>query len=133
MHWSTPFVGLPWRVRGRSLAGVDCWGLCYLAWRANDIAAPSYADDYVDDRETAEIQQLMVAEVAGGPWRPVAPGDERSFDVILLRMAGVVSHCGLVVEPGRMLHIEVDRESRIVNYRDGRWCRRIDGIYRLAQ
>lgn len=132
MHWSSDFIGLPWRVRGRTREGVDCYGLCWLAWRAAGFDPPSYADAYPDDREKTESAALIADKRSGWPWQPIAPGEEREFDLLTFRVAGFVSHAALVAGQGRMLHIPEGRESCLEKYRDSRWADRLDGIYRLT-
>jgi cell wall-associated NlpC family hydrolase len=129
--FSDHLVGLPWRVRGRDRDGVDCWGLVWLGYQANGIAAPSYAENYVCEREAAEIDALIANQTVRGPWREVAPGCERELDFLVFRCVGAASHVGLVVRPGLMLHITENTESRIETYCRGRWHDRLTSIYRF--
>ncbi len=131
-HWSNDLVGLPWRVRGRSIEGVDCWGLAWLAWRTNGIDVPSYAEDYVDEREAAEIDSLIAMKAVYGPWQPIDPGCEVELDLLVFRCASASSHVGVVVGKGMMLHIMENGESCVESYRRGRWAARVGQGYRFA-
>jgi cell wall-associated NlpC family hydrolase len=134
MHWSSRYVGLPWREKGRSWAGIDCWGLVRLVYaEALGIELPSYIESYASVSERAEIAMLLSADCERWPWRPLLPGQaEGEFDVALFMRAGIAAHVGVIVGGGRMLHVEPEHESCVMKYRDGRWASRLLGVYRHA-
>lgn len=119
-------TGLPYVRRGRSLAGVDCWGLVWLGMRAAGIAVPSYADGYVDDAERDEIAAVIVDGAAA--WIPVV--DPQPLDVVVFRRGGIDAHTGLVVAPGLMLHVDATAPSRIEPYAGPKWGPRLSAFYR---
>ncbi|MFC5421945.1 phage tail protein [Bosea eneae] len=128
MHWSAAYVGLTWQEVGPEL----CWGLVrkVLLERAG-VTVPSYVDRHggiSDDQAT--IAALLRGEAASWPWQPVAVGAEREFDVAVFSRAGVESHVGIVVAPGRMLHLTRDYDARIEHFDSGRWRLRLACIYR---
>lgn len=130
MTWSNAYIGLPFREKGRGPDAYDCWGLARAIFAAEQhIDLPSYTEDYASLAEREEIAVAFGAANAD-PWRPIDTGDERPFDVGLFRRGSIAAHVGIVVEPGRMLHIEEGNESGIVGYRDGRWRTRLIGFYR---
>jgi cell wall-associated NlpC family hydrolase len=131
IHWSRDYVGLPWAFAGRSRDGVDCWGLLWLIYRdvlAVEIA--SYAQETTDAPEREQIAPLMAGELVKSPWLDVQPGTQRPFDMLVFRRAGIDSHVGVVVEPGRMLHITHGTESRVERYDKGRWKPKLLAIHR---
>lgn len=120
-------VGVPWRDRGRDLAGCDCWGLHRIAVRIGlGVELPSYREDYAGPADRAAIQALMDGDRS--LWRPVERGAERPFDLVLLR--GNPWHVGTVVSRGRMLHVPEGHTSVIEPFATGRFGRRIEGLYR---
>lgn len=127
-HWSADYVGLTWEDVGPEL----CWGLVrkVLAERAG-IVVPTYVDRHggVSD-DQATIAALLRGESAAWPWSPVAPGAEQELDVAVFSRAGVESHVGVVVAPGRMLHLSRDYDARIERFDQGRWRMRLAGVYR---
>lgn len=128
-HWSRDYVGLPWAFAGRSRAGVDCWGLLWLIYRdVLGIQITSYAQETTDAPEREQIAALMAGELVKSPWRPVE--QEQPFDMVIFRRAGIDSHVGIVVSPGRMLHITHDTESRVERFDQGRWKSKLLGIRR---
>jgi probable lipoprotein NlpC len=131
MHWSARFVGLPWRERGRSRDGVDCYGLAVLAFReVHGIELAGFEDAYASVAELAEISALITGNSEQWPWRPVTAA--REFDVALFRRGNLQTHVGIVVDANRMLHIEQDREAIVETFTSGRWRHRCLGFYRHA-
>jgi hypothetical protein len=57
-------------------------------------------------------------------------GEERAFDGVLMRNGRSLSHIGLVVEPGRLLHVVEGSESRIERYTAPPVSLRVAGFYR---
>jgi probable lipoprotein NlpC len=130
MHWSAAFVGLPWRERGRSRDGIDCWGLCTLVYAERlGIALPHYTEAYMSVQERAEIDALF-SDARQPPWVAVPLGQERDFDIALMRCARLLAHVGIVIGGGRMLHVESGGLSHVESYASGRWRLRLVGVYR---
>jgi len=128
-HWSGDYVGLPWQFAGRSRAGVDCWGLFWLVYRdVLGIEIASYAQETIDAPEREQIAALLESDRNRSPWRPV--DTEQPFDMAVFRRAGIESHVGLVIEPGRMLHILHGGESCIERFDQGRWRPKLIGLHR---
>jgi len=123
------FVGLPWKDRGRDAAGYDCYGLFRAVFRAGTgIELPSYADDYLTAADRADTAQLIGAGL--DDWLPVARRQERAFDGALLRIAGGL-HIGLIIAPGRMLHMPESKASVIEPL--SRYDLVLTGLYRHAR
>ena len=123
------YVGLPFAPRGRGRDGVDCWGLVCLVY-AELLARPlpSYDDRYtsLDAAERAHRDALIGEGRA--QFQPVEV--ERAFDLALFASGDLMAHIGLVVEPGRMLHIRRGSHSVIEDYRRPAWARRLLGFWR---
>ncbi len=123
------FVGIPWADKGRDFAGVDCWGLLWLVMRElRGIEVPSYSDRYVTAGDRRALNALIAGEMV--PWREIAAGDEQPFDAVLIREGRFLRHVGLVVDPGRLLHISQGATSVIERYREGLLKMRVVGFYR---
>ncbi len=134
MHWSNPYVGLPWSFAGRSRVGVDCWGLLWLVYgEVLNVVVASYAAETTDAPERAEIAALLSHDRAIAPWSPIELGRERAFDMAVFRRAGLDSHIGIVLEPGRMMHILDGGESYIDRYDVGRWKMKLVGLHRHVE
>jgi cell wall-associated NlpC family hydrolase len=123
------YVGIPYADRGRTRAGCDCYGLLRLVLgELGRVDLPSFAGDYVTSADRVALASLIAGEIA--PWQPVALGEEQPFDGVLLRVGRSLSHIGLVVTPGRMLHVSEGGASCIESYRAPPWSLRLAGLYR---
>lgn len=132
-HWSDDYLGLPWREKGRDRQGVDCWGLCRLAFaEKRGVLLPSYHNDYSNVLDRPAIQRAIDAEIEA-KFAPVAEPDVLPWDFILMREGFRPVHVGLVVEHGRMLHIEADSTSRVQRWTDAEFRLRVVGFYRLVE
>lgn len=124
------YVGIPYLDRGRSMAGCDCYGLVRLVLaELRGIDLPSFVENYVSATDRAALARLIAGEIA--PWQQVEFGQEQPFDGVLMRAGRCLSHIGLVVAPGRLLHVSEGEDSRIERYRVPPLSHRVVGFYRL--
>lgn len=128
LSWTASLLGLPYADLGRTIAGVDCWGLVVLDYAVNlGIALPSYVGDYHDLAEREEV----AAVIHGGKAMLLPVLDApRPHDIAVFRRGRLEAHVGVVVEPGLMLHVDESAPSRIEAYTGPRWGSRLTGIYR---
>ena len=129
MDWVTRMIGVPFKEKGRDLAGFDCWGaVAYGLRQGFGIVVPSYTEAYTTSQEGAEIAALIGREASG--WLAVPLADAQPGDVLILRIQGQPWHCGLVLEPPLFVH--TDRTLWTVRDRwdSPVWSRRIIGLYR---
>lgn len=122
-------VGIPYLDHGRSNKGWDCYGLvCWMLQHEFGLRVPSYTMSYTkaDDLESSG----SAFEYHKGEWVHVERGTEQYGDVIVLTLGGSPVHCGMVLEPGRMLHCLAGRETCVERYDGHAWANRIEGIYR---
>ncbi len=136
-HWSTFYLGIPYRDRGRDRRGVDCWGLAVLVYAEQlGIALPSH-----DERSAAggSLERRLIADMidrerTGKDWTQVErPGP---FDLMVFSAGGPDRHLAIALGPDRMdrmLHVEDDGDTvRVECWRTSRWDRSLIGIYRHA-
>lgn len=89
VNWARSFIGVPFVHRGRSLSGVDCVGLLYVAYKPIlDIPEPK---DY--DRVITSVRSFMeIREYADRiPQDEAGPGD-----IVLMSSGGHSTHYGLI-------------------------------------
>jgi cell wall-associated NlpC family hydrolase len=132
--WVANYVGLPWRVLGRDRTGLDCYGLVRLVLAERCGLALPLLDGggWHGHREPVVIDALasfISTELHQG-WNPVDFADGRCGDLALLLMHGRPIHLGLMVAPGRMLHIQEGHDSGLARLDSLPWRSRLVGIYR---
>lgn len=128
--WCNKFVGLPYASGGRTRDGVDCWGLFNMVW-AEEFGRPMPDYDGLAWAKGADAEEVArCARAYSDRFLPIAPGEEKCGDGVLFRMRGVPLHLGMVVYPGKMLHIEDGADACIEAYSSFQWSKRIIGFYR---
>jgi cell wall-associated NlpC family hydrolase len=123
-------VGIPFKDRGRTRAGADCWGLAVIAYEETfGIQLESYADNYgpIGVRKRQELGDLIYKERRQF-WERI--DDERHGDLVLLKALGVESHVGIVVSKGLMLTTRRNSCAVIESYTNHRWSTRVVGTFR---
>jgi len=125
------YIGIPYKERGRTQEGCDCYGLFRLVYQSFGVDLPAHDDGYLS---VADQREILILLDAGLPdWHPVEPGDERPTDGILLRLAGRPYHVGVVVGNGRMIHTMDKAGACIEYYRSVAYNRRVIGFFRHAR
>ena len=124
--WCERFRRIPYLDKGRTRAGVDCYGLYKLV---NLEQFGRLVPDYVyssslDQDAVAQVMDQYLAVDFRRVETP-APGD-----LITLKLIGRPWHCGCWVAPGLMLHSIGDQLSGIERLDSVRWARRITGFHR---
>lgn len=138
MRWAESYLSIPFRDRGDDRKGCDCWGLIRLVYREQlGIDLPAY-ENVGTGQDVEKIEQILEGH-SGPEWKEISSGDEKAFDGILMkgliRVKGKAHmgeiHMGIVVEPGKILHIEHGKNVTIGNYiSDRRLKHRIVGFFR---
>lgn len=129
------YVGVPFRDRGRAMDGANCWGLIVLFYaRELGIELPAYDERAaaLTDAERADLAAIVRAERDGGEWREVPAEHAEPGDLVVFRIAGELSHMGIVRSRDRFLHMRLDFESVIESLSSPLWARRIESFHRHA-
>lgn len=131
-NWWNNYVGIPFKWNGTTREGASCWGrVCLVYEEVYKIKLPRH------DEMESQIER------GGGSFADFAAtgvhvdiADMQSGDV--LHMWGFykgkrrATHCGVVTEPGFVLHAEEVIGSCISRYKgDNRFLQRVIGAYRL--
>ena len=82
------YIGIPYKDRGRSVDGVDCYGLVKL-FMQNEFAVTLDDFDYCGDNSGLIKEHKEDVE-----WHDVPKGEYRRGDVMILRQMGVAGHVG---------------------------------------
>jgi len=123
------FIGVPFRDRGRTLEGADCWGLFRLAiWKVAGLELPMYDEHYASSIERRVNAEMIRGGM--GDWQEVPAGTEQRCDGILMKDGRWDSHIALVVQRGRMLHTYQGGASCVDRYLDSPFRERLIAFYR---
>lgn len=127
--WSNNYIGIPFKYKGRTKEGLDCWGLTRLIYQNEyNISLPTLSDNYED----ADIERIsdLIAQYKEG-WESVDSPSEG--DVVLFRVMGSVSHIGVAVSETHFIHAREGYDSAIESFDSPYWKRRISGYFKYSQ
>lgn len=128
MEWQKKYERVPFVERGRIMSGADCWGLvCLVYAQERGIVLPSYAEAYESTDDRARLAEIVSHESQQG-WQAV--DRPQPFDVILLKMGGIPSHVGIVIDRQRMIHCQRDIGTAIEKINSIRWRDNVAGFFR---
>lgn len=129
--WAAEYIGLPFKSGGRDRTGLDCWGLCRLVLAEHfGVEMPSYGGYGDTSFKNAPSLREIVTKAALADFVEILKGHEQPGDIAVLRQGGFTCHVGIVVEPGRMLHIEQGHDAVLEDYRRPKWAHRVDSFWR---
>ncbi len=131
-NWWNAYVGIPFAWNGSTRDGTSCWGLvCMVYSEVFGIRLPRF--DELEEQIEGGAESVADFASTG---REIPLEEARSGDV--LHMWGMhrgkrrATHCGIVTEPGFVLHAEAVVGSCISRYKgDNRFLQRVIGAYRL--
>lgn len=98
-HWSTDYLGIPWKTGGRERDGLDCWGLARLVY-ADQLGIPmtEHANTLADHPEViAQVERVELAQTRA--WREIDKSEAEDLDGIAFGRPGKgFSHVGIYVK-----------------------------------
>ena len=130
MVWQNKYERVPFKEKGRDLSGCDCWGLVRIILKEEcGIDVPSYVEAYetTNDRDTLNA---LISDESGQYWQEIPKGQEKPFDVVVLKMRGVPMHVGIVIGAGKMIHCARGVGTAIERYRSIKWQDNVTGFFR---
>lgn len=134
--WADGYMRSPFRRRGRDREGCDCFGLCRLVL-AEQAGIILPLNDLIDPQDGRAVSGAVDQEAQS--WIDVPRGQERTFDVVVLRAAfkgddgrsyGGDVHMGIVTRLGYLLHTEERNGPMHVPFSHYSVRNRIRRIYR---
>lgn len=127
--WWNEYIGLPYKEKGRTRDGIDCWGLVRLVYKEQyDIDLPSLDDSY-DLSEQDDLIELMAHHKED--WQLSSTGN--IGDVVVFKILGQPTHVGIVCGAGTFLHAREGHDSVIERLDSGSWKHRIEGFYSYSK
>jgi cell wall-associated NlpC family hydrolase len=126
-HDFSEYIGIPFVDHGRDESGCDCWGLVRLVYRNEyGIELSDLGPLYQNTEDAAGMKQVFLAALP--QWRQVEKPE--IGDVVLLRIMGNPIHVGIVIDDGKMLHVEQGLDSVVERFDSSMWLKRIEGFFR---
>lgn len=110
------YIGIPF-------AEANCWELIRRIYsRELGIVLPLH--DTIDTDDGEALRKAIEGDTAGPLWWRVDRGQERPFDVLIMRgfyksggrLHSADIHCGMVIGPQSLIHVEDGRESVALSY-----------------
>lgn len=130
--WAGTYLQLPFLERGRSRAGLDCYGLvCQVFQEQRQIMLPHYTEHYLTTQDKEEITAIYQGAMHTH-WREIPVREAQCFDVVIMRILGDPIHFGLVLEPPCFLHIRQGIWSCIERWDSLIWKRRLVAVARWS-
>jgi hypothetical protein len=124
--WSNNYIGIPFKYKGRTEEGLDCWGLARLIYKNEyNITLPSFSTEY-EDSDVNRIEELIAQYKEG--WESVDAPTEGT--AVLFRVMGHESHIGVAVSPTHFIHAREGYDSAIESFESPYWKRRIVGHFK---
>ena len=125
-------IGIPFVQDGRDPAtGLDCWGLCREALRRYGQEVPDFPQAVYD---ALEIHSAFAQEDLSGRWEKL-PEPEPGCVVAMAidpDLPEAITHLGVYVGGGRVLHTIQKLNSSLFRLDDRFWGGKIRGYYRWA-
>ena len=122
------YIGIPYENKGRNFNGCDCFGLVRLFYRNEYGSELPEVNDYLDASNGEDANKSLMNNKAG--YVKVPFESREAGDILLLRVNGLPTHLGIVINDKNMIHTMKGCESVVEDYSSYKWNNRIEGIYR---
>lgn len=119
-------IGIPFLDGGRTVKGLDCWGLAKLIYQRIGIDVGEYN---ISSESAHEISLTMKEELAD-KWIPLNRPEKGCLVIIRLQETEWANHCGVVLDNSYFIHAWCC-ETGVVIDRLRRWKSRIIGYYQF--
>lgn len=140
--WSDKYISppIPFVPCGRDFSGCDCGGLVLLVLREEfGIVALDAEREYEAahfERMTHDKRKVLEQAIdeAMREWVPIEREEAQAGDMATFAPKGVPCHVGVVIVPGRMLHMEQEAgQSSLADIHGLKWGSSFAGYYRHAK
>lgn len=120
------YLGVPFKHEGRSLDGLDCYGLLVMVYR--DMGIELVDMEHYDSDWSRRGSNFFI-ENYHLQWEQVIT--PRLFDVVLFKdCKGLANHLGIVLTRYRFIHSLIHAGTAVNNLNDRNWMPRVQGFYR---
>jgi hypothetical protein len=109
-----------------------CWSLSAAVLESMGKRSWEPVDAMVDGLSTSGATDAICRNVPDW-WAAVEPGEEKGGDFVMIIRDGAVSHCGVVLDGGWVIHHTKAMGARRVTLRSLRRAGVIDSVWRPAE
>lgn len=122
------YLGIPYKDMGRTVEGLDCWGLCVLlAKNEFNYDLPALDRQYTSATDGRSVADLVAINKLNG-WEKVEVYEKG--DIIVFNVAGFACHVGTYIGEGLFIHILHGSNVTIESLDSITWKKRLNGVYR---
>jgi len=128
-YWYDKYVGVPFVDGGRTIEGLDCYGLFRLIYQEQlGIDLPTYGETSALDLRA--VAREISAGCDGEKWAVVEVPS--AFDGVVMRLydRSWIGHVGVAIDAKRMIHIEAGIDAAVVSLKHFTVRDRIAGFRR---
>lgn len=132
-EWVRGYIGIPFAWNGRDRDGMDCYGLVAEIYSSEwGIELPDYINKYTGEQDNADqLRKAFLSGISESCWNPCT--NPQVGDVVIISLAQLPLHCGLMVSEYHMLHVDrPELSSRVSDLRRPQWSDRIVAYYRYV-
>lgn len=123
------YLGVPWKEKGRSLEGLDCYGLMVMIYADFGFKLLDWEEENKDYDEKWYLKENILEENYWKQWEKIE--EPAPLDVVLLSgIEGMAYHAGIVLTSRRFIHT-CKAGTVVSRLDDRRWKSRIQGFYRF--
>lgn len=125
---ASQFIGIPYIHHGRTLAGLDCYGLIIKMFEARGVKLFDINKEY-DEHWSWQGRNYFI-ENAYKEWAQVTMAEP--WDVVVFTLKGdIVNHAGVALGDGQFIHTIIKTGTIISRLGDPAWLKRMAGVYRF--
>jgi len=120
------YLHIPFKDRGRTYNGVDCFGLVQLFYKDQfNIKLPSYVEAYENEKDRQAICNEINKERKLSGW--IETTNPQYGNLIILNILGRPLHLGIMLDNKQFMHCLKKKGVLIENTDDISWANRING------
>jgi cell wall-associated NlpC family hydrolase len=124
------YIGIPYAHGGRDLTGLDCLGLCICIYNEFGINIPNGdGSEYPPDWFKTDPERYIRGILQHG--KAVSVDELKPLDFVYFKMAGIITHAGIMVDYSRFIHV-LENRTVCIEWLNSSWRRRLIGARRFV-
>jgi cell wall-associated NlpC family hydrolase len=128
---TSKYIMIPYKNKGRTSEGCDCWGLVRLVYMKEfDIILPTLLAAYSNAMDGEKVSTVVEAN------KPLVATKQKDApeygDVVIFNMRGNPCHVGVYVGRNKVLHILSGTNSTLESMDSFRLKGRVEGYYEIS-